>query len=77
MLVKKMQFSYPGVSPEVIIKSFGVMPIQDGTENVFHSVLAEGVDADDIEVSNEAMCYWIATSTRWTHRCHHQNVIKV
>ena len=53
------------------------MPLDDWTEDVLHRRLVKRVDADEVEVTQEAVRHVVAATARWTHRCQHDDVLKV
>lgn len=50
------------------------MPVDDGSEDAFHCFLVERLDADDVEVSQEARCDHVPTATRRSHGAQHHYV---
>lgn len=46
----------------------------DGGEDACHGVIVEGRDVDNVEMTNEARCDWVTTTTRRTHSAQELNV---
>ena len=43
------------------------MPVDDGGENAGHRVVIKAIDADNVEVSGEAIGDGVSATSRWAH----------
>ena len=50
------------------------MPLNNGRENVLHGFLVERLDADDVEMSQEARCHIVPAPSWGPHCRHHDDV---
>ena len=48
------------------------MPVNDGGEDTSHCIVIEAIDADNVEVSGEAISDGVATTSRRTHPTDYQ-----
>ena len=53
------------------------MPVGDRGEDVPHGVFVEGVDADDVEVSEEALRDVVASAARGAHGGQHHDAFQL
>ena len=63
---------YLSQSVEDSLVSFGKVPVHDGGEDTSHCVIIKAVNADNVEVSSEAISDGVPTTSWRTHPTNQQ-----